>query len=44
MTGEAYTCYHLLAQKIAELSGLFSEVRETDEVYDRAVASRIFIQ
>lgn len=44
MTGEAYTCYHLLAQKIAEFSGLFAEVRETDEVYDRVVASRIFIQ
>ncbi|MEM2940836.1 MAG: hypothetical protein QW304_04720 [Thermoproteota archaeon] len=44
MTGEAYACYHLLAQKIAELSGLFSEVRETDEVYNRVIASRIFIQ
>ncbi|MEM2088405.1 MAG: hypothetical protein QXF52_07005 [Thermoproteota archaeon] len=43
MTGETYACYHLLAQKIAELSGLFSEVRELDEVYDRAIASRTFI-
>ncbi len=43
MTGEAYTCYHLLAQRIAELSGLFSEVRESDEVYDRVIASRVFI-
>lgn len=43
MTGEVYACYHLLAQKIAELSGLFSEVRELDEVYDRVIASRVFI-
>ncbi|MEM3712024.1 MAG: hypothetical protein QXR97_00570 [Thermoproteota archaeon] len=43
MTGEAYTCYHLLAQKIAELSGLFSEIRESDDVYERVIASRIFI-
>lgn len=43
MTGETYACYHLLAQKIAELSGLFSEVKELDEVYDRAIASRTFI-
>jgi len=43
MTGEAYACYHLLAQRIAELSGLFSEVRELDEVYDRVIASRVFI-
>lgn len=43
MTGEAYACYHLLAQRIAELSGLFSEVRESDEVYDRVIASRIFL-
>jgi len=43
MTGEAYACYHLLAQRIAELSGLFSEVRELDEVYDKVIASRIFI-
>lgn len=43
MTGETYVCYHLLAQKIAELSGLFSEVKELDEVYNRAIASRTFI-
>lgn len=43
MTGEAYACYHLLAQRIAELSGLFSKVSESDEVYDRVIASRIFI-
>ncbi len=43
MTGEAYMCYHLLAQKIAELSGLFSEVKESDDVYERVIASRIFI-
>jgi predicted nucleic acid-binding Zn finger protein len=43
MTGEAYMCYHLLAQKIAELSGLFSEVKESDNVYERVIASRIFI-
>lgn len=43
MTGEAYACYHLLAQRIAELSGLFSEVRESDEIYDRVVASRVFM-
>lgn len=44
MTGEAYACYHLLAQMIAELSGLFSEVKESDEVYDKVIASRIFIR
>jgi len=43
MIGEAYTCYHLLAQRIAELSGLFSEVRESDNVYERVIASRVFI-
>ncbi|MDW8034098.1 MAG: hypothetical protein RMI79_04080 [Nitrososphaerota archaeon] len=43
MTGEAYTCYHLLAQRIAELSGFFSEVRELDDVYERVISSRIFI-
>jgi len=43
MTGEAYACYHLLAQRIAELTGLFSEVRESDEVYEKVIASRIFI-
>jgi predicted nucleic acid-binding Zn finger protein len=43
MTGEAYACYHLLAQRIAELTGLFSEVKESDEVYERAIASRVFI-
>lgn len=44
MTGEAYMCYHLLAQRIAELAGLFSEVRESDEVYDKFIASRIFLR
>lgn len=44
MTGETYMCYHLLAQKIAELSGLFSEVKESDKVYDKAISSRIFIK
>jgi len=43
MTGEAYTCYHLLAQRIAELSGLFTKVEETDDVYERVIASRVFI-
>jgi predicted nucleic acid-binding Zn finger protein len=43
MTGEAYMCYHLLAQRIAELSGLFSEVKESDAVYEKVIASRIFI-
>ncbi|MGQ9479131.1 MAG: hypothetical protein ACUVQ0_03790 [Thermoproteota archaeon] len=43
MTGEAYMCYHLLAQRIAELTGLFSEVEESDEVYEKFIASRIFI-
>lgn len=43
MTGEAYACYHLLAQRIAELSGLFSEIRESDDIYEKVIASRIFI-
>ncbi len=43
MNGEAYACYHLLAQIIAEFSGLYDEVRELDEVYDRVIASRLFI-
>ncbi len=34
MDGEAYLCYHLIAQKIAESLGWYDPIKENDDLYD----------
>lgn len=34
MDGEAYLCYHLIAQKMAESLGWYDLVKENDELYE----------
>ncbi len=34
MDHEVHLCYHLLAQKLADLLGLYEKIEESDEIYE----------